>query len=88
MTEEVQLLDFPCQFPIKVMGRATDTFQAEVIDVLARHVPDEDQEDLSTQDSSYGRFVSITVVIRARSREQLDGLYRALNDLDSVLMTL
>lgn len=88
MSDEEQLLEFPCQFPVKVMGRATEDFQAQVTEVLARHVPERDQEDLTTQDSSAGRFVSVTLVIRARSREQLDGLYRELNDLDSVLMTL
>lgn len=88
MTEEVQLLEFPCEFPVKVMGRASKTFQAEVTEVLDRHVPEEDQEGLTTQGSSAGRFVSITLVIRARSRAQLDNLYQALNDLDSVLMTL
>lgn len=88
MTEEVRLLEFPCEFPVKVMGRASKTFQAEVTEVLDRHVPAEDQEGLTTQGSSAGRFVSITLVIRARSRAQLDNLYQALNDLDSVLMTL
>lgn len=87
MSDE-QLLEFPCRFPIKVMGRASEAFQAEVTEVLARHVPEEDREDLTTLDSSAGRFVSITLVIRARSRKQLDELYRELNGLDSVLMTL
>lgn len=88
MDEKKQLLEFPCEFPVKVMGHASETFQAEVTEVLSRHVPDEDQAGLSTLGSSAGRFVSITLVIRARSRDQLDALYRELNDLDSVLMTL
>jgi putative lipoic acid-binding regulatory protein len=88
MSENVQLLEFPCEFPIKVMGRASDAFRAEVTEVLARHVPDEDQAGLTTQGSSAGRFVSITLTIRARSREQIDHLYKELNGLESVLMTL
>lgn len=88
MSEDRQLLEFPCEFPVKVMGRASGEFHEAVREVVARHVPEEDQQELSTQDSSAGRFVSITVVIRARSRQQLDDLYRELNDLDLVLMTL
>lgn len=87
MSEE-HLLEFPCRFPIKVMGHASESFETEVAEVMARHVPEEDREDLTTLDSSAGRFVSITLVIRARSRQQLDDLYRELNGLDSVLMTL
>lgn len=87
MSEE-QLLSFPCEFPVKVMGRDSGDFHEAVQTVVDRHVPAEDQRDRSTQGSSAGRFVSITVVIEARSREQLDGLYRELNDLDIVLMTL
>lgn len=88
MSEQAQPLEFPCEFPIKVMGRASDTFRTEVTEILSRHVPDEDQAALTTQDSSAGRFVSITLTIRARSREQLDHLYQDLNGLESVLMTL
>lgn len=88
MSDKDQLLEFPCEFPVKVMGPDSDSFRAEVAEVLARHVPDEDQAGLTTQGSSAGRFVSITLTIRARSREQIDHLYRELNGLDSVLMTL
>lgn len=88
MSDEKQILSFPCEFPVKVMGRASGEFHEAVREVVSRHVPREDLEDMSTQDSSAGRFVSVTVVIRARSREQLDDLYRELNALDLVLMTL
>lgn len=88
MNQKEQLIEFPCEFPVKVMGHASEAFRDEVTEVLSRHVPEEDQAGLTTQDSSAGRFVSITLVIRARSRKQLDGLYRELNELDSVLMTL
>lgn len=88
MSDEERILTFPCEFPVKVMGRSSGEFHEAVREVVARHVPAEDQQDLTTQDSSAGRFVSITVVIRARSRDQLDRLYQDLNDLDLVLMTL
>lgn len=88
MTDEEQILSFPCEFPIKVMGRSTGEFEETVREVVGRHVPVADQQGLTTQDSRAGRFVSITVVIQARSREQLDRLYEDLNALESVLVTL
>jgi len=81
-------LSFPCRFPIKIMGRADSAFRRAVLDVLSLHAPEIDEGDLSYRDSRDGNFLSITVEIEATSREQLDGLYQALNDSDDVLMTL
>lgn len=83
-----QLLEFPCTFPVKVMGRADSEFRRSVLDIVRRHAPEVSEADVRCQDSSRGRFISITVEIRAQSREQLDALYRELNGHESVLMTL
>lgn len=85
---KIQLLEFPCTFPVKVMGRADSEFRRAVLAIVRRHAPEVSEEDLRYQDSSRGRFISITVEIEAQSREQLDALYRELNGHDAVLMTL
>lgn len=85
---KIQLLEFPCTFPVKVMGRADSEFRRSVLAIVQRHAPEVSEEDLRYQDSSRGRFISITVEIEAQSREQLDALYRELNGHDAVLMTL
>lgn len=87
MTEE-SLLEFPCEFPIKVMGRDTDEFHELVDEVVQMHVDAQDRLDTQKRESRGGRFISVTVRIRARSREQLDAIYRAFTDSRHVLMAL
>lgn len=83
-----QLLEFPCEFPIKAMGHADTDFAEQVWGIVTRHAPDTPTEQLRTTPSRKGRFVSVTVTIQARSRAQLDAIYQELNDHDRVLMTL
>jgi len=83
-----KLLRFPCDFPIKVMGRDEGDFEAEVIAILERHIGDLDKAKVDTRPSSSGKFLSVTVVFRAESQEQLDAIYRALTDHEQVLFCL
>lgn len=82
------LLDFPCDFPIKAMGRSDGELQSVVAEIISRHVPDISKEAFSTAASRRGRFVSITVNVRATSKEQLDRIYQDLTDSEHVLMAL
>lgn len=89
MSDETDtLLEFPCEFPIKAMGHADADFAEQVWAIVVRHAPETPTEQLRTTASRKGRFVSVTVTIEATSREQLDAIYRELNDHDRVLMTL
>lgn len=87
MSEE-SLLEFPCDFPIKIMGQATDQFAQEIIAVVLRHAPDFDPTSVEMRASSARRYVSLTVTIRAQSREQLDNLYREISGHPLVAMAL
>lgn len=73
-----QLLDFPVDFPIKVMGRRTDAFAREVIDCVLAHQPDFDPSGVEMRVSSGGAWLSLTVVVSAQSRAQLQALYEDL----------
>ncbi|HEY5632515.1 MAG TPA: DUF493 family protein [Burkholderiaceae bacterium] len=73
-----QLLDFPADFPLKIMGRSVDGFAQAVAGVVAAHVPDFDPASIELKASSRGTYLSLTVVVRARSRAQLEALYREL----------
>lgn len=73
-----QLLDFPVDFPIKVMGRRTDEFAREVIDRVLAHQPDFDPSGVEMRASSGGAWLSLTVVVSAQSRAQLQALYEDL----------
>ena len=86
--EPQSLLTFPCVFPIKVMGRREDGFAQVVSEVVLRHAPDFHPETLEMRTSKNGRYLSITVNLNARSREQLDGLYSELSKHPMVMMVL
>ena len=81
-------LTFPCTFPIKVMGRREDGFAQAVSEVVMRHAPDFHPVTMEMRSSKQGRYLSLTVTINARSREQLDGLYTELTRHPMVIMVL
>lgn len=85
---EGSLLDFPCDFPIKVMGRKAPGFAQAVTDIVRRHAPDFDPATVEMRPSRQGRYLSVTCVVRATSREQLDALYQELCDHPAVVMVL
>jgi len=82
------VLAFPCDFPIKIMGRTQMGFAQAVIEVVHRHAPDFDAATLEMRPSREGKYLSLTCTIRAKSREQLDALYRELCDHPMVTMVL
>ncbi|HZX23375.1 MAG TPA: DUF493 domain-containing protein [Woeseiaceae bacterium] len=86
---EDSLLEFPCDFPIKIMGRdEEDDFRSEAVAIVEAEVGPLPDGAVSTQPSRNGRFLSVTVTVRAESREQLDSLYRRLSDHERVLVVL
>jgi putative lipoic acid-binding regulatory protein len=82
------LLTFPCEFPLKVMGRREDGFAQGVSDIVQRHVEDFAPAALEMRASRNARFLSLTATITARSRGQLDALYRELSAHPLVLIVL
>jgi len=87
MTEET-LLEFPCAFPIKVMGRMQEDFAQTMLDIVLRHAPDFDAATVEMRTSSGGKYLSLTCTIRATSKAQLDALYRELSGHPLVSMAL
>lgn len=73
-----ELLTFPTDFPIKVMGARVDDFAQAIVAVIRRHAPDFDEARLEMRSSRQGNYLGLTATIRATSREQLDALYREL----------
>nr|WP_296751535.1 DUF493 domain-containing protein [Thioalkalivibrio sp.] len=89
MTEEREtLLQFPCRFPIKVMGEAHAEFFADVEACIARHLPERDAVDIVHRASRGGKYVGVTITLTATSQEQVDTLYRALGQCARVRMVL
>jgi len=87
MSDET-LLKFPCEFPIKVLGKAGLEFQATVLSIIRKHVPDLSEGAVSTRHSENENYVSVTVTINAQNQEQLDAIYQDLSDHEDVMIAL
>jgi uncharacterized protein len=83
-----ELFQFPCEFPIKVMGRDSESFRTLTLAIVERHAGSLAPESISERASSKGRFLSLTYTIRAESRAQLDRIYQDLTDSGVVLVAL
>lgn len=81
-------LRFPCDFPIKAFGEDCGEFDAVVMDLVREHAPEVTADDMIVRASSAGRYLAVTVTIRARSRGQLDAIYQALTADERVLFAL
>jgi putative lipoic acid-binding regulatory protein len=79
MSATPSLLEFPCDFPVKVMGAAVEGFAQTMADVVCRHAPDFDPTSIEMRPSKAGNYLSVTCTIRAVSQAQLDALYRELS---------
>jgi uncharacterized protein len=81
-------LAFPCRFDIKAMGRAGPDFAARVTQIVARHTPEADMIATHARSSRDDNYLSVTLTITARSRDQLDAIYRELTACAEVLIAL
>lgn len=86
--EVESLLQFPCEFPIKIMGKTQDNFAQAILEVVTRHAPDFDGRTMEMRSSRTAKYLSLTCTINATSREQLDDLYRELSKHEMVVMVL
>jgi uncharacterized protein len=87
-SESAPLLQFPTDYPIKVLGPPTDEFRARVHAILLKHAPDLDPQQVTERLSSNGRFVAISYLIVAQSREQVTALALDLKICPDVLMII
>ncbi len=88
MTDADDLFQFPCEFPIKVMGRDSESFRSLTLAIVERHAGPLAAGSISERLSSKGRFLALTYTIRAESRAQLDRIYQELTDSGVVLVSL
>lgn len=86
--EQESPLQFPCDFPIKAMGKTGCNLDITVVEIVRRHAPDLAEGAVHTRDSRQGNYIAVTVTVRATSREQLDAIYQDLVDHDDVIMAL
>ena len=82
------VFNFPCQFPIKILGLKSEGFAATVLEIVGRHATGIKPASINNRLSKGGKYISITVTITARSQNQLDKIYQDLSDCQDVLMAL
>ena len=88
MIADTPLADYPCDFPVKILGHTRAGFAQAILEIVRRHAPDFDGSSMEMKSSKRGKYLSLTCVVRATSREQLDRLYRELCDHPMVVMVL
>jgi len=88
ISSEDSLIEYPSDFPIKVMGRAHPEFAQVLTEVVLQFDPDFDAASVEMRPSKGGNYLGLTFTVRATSREQLDGLYRALHGHPMVAIVL
>ena len=83
-----ELLQFPCEFPIKVMGRDSESFRSLTLAIVETHAGPLESGRISERPSAKGNFIALTYTIEAQSRQQLDAIYQELTDSGVVLVAL
>jgi uncharacterized protein len=85
---EQSLIEYPCHFPIKVMGAQVDGFEAAVTHVARQFDPHFDEQNMERRPSKGGKYLGLTISVYVTSREQLDELYRTLTSHPMVKIVL
>ena len=92
MTEQEQQdapkIEFPCQYPIKVVGRAAPDYQQFVIDIIQKHAADLDLDTVKLQPSRHGNFCSVRFTITATGVDQLEAIFEELKASGRVTMVI
>ncbi|OWY26966.1 DUF493 family protein [Herbaspirillum robiniae] len=88
ISAEESLIEYPSDFPIKVVGIMRDEFAQTIVELVVEHDPEFHAGKIEMRPSSQGKYLSLTLTIRATSRTQLDNLYRALSSHELVKFVL
>ena len=88
MSEQDALIEFPCDFPIKVMGEMRDNFSETIVAEIRKQLPDFDSSKVEMRASTGGKYISLTCTVHVTSKSQLDDIYRALTAHPMVKITL
>ena len=81
-------IKFPCTFPIKAMGLSGHDIQVLATEIVARHYPELETDNISSRPSHGNKYISVTLTITASSREQLDAIYYDLTACEQIIMAL
>lgn len=82
------LIDFPCSFPIKIIGINSGEFIDEIVKVTKKHFPDFNRENLSEKVSQNASYLAVTVTVIADNQSMLDAYYQDIVKITGIKMVL
>lgn len=88
ISPEESLIEYPSDFPIKVVGITHDAFAESIVAMVIEHDPEFHAGKVEMRPSTQGKYLSLTLTVRATSRTQLDNIYRALSTHEMVKFVL
>jgi putative lipoic acid-binding regulatory protein len=88
MEKESVQIEFPCRYPIKIMGLDENGFSEAIIEIIRLHAPELNDEDISFRPSRHGRYLAVNVTILAKGVEQLQNIFDDLKASGRVAMVL
>ena len=88
MTNKKTLIEFPCLFPIKIIGNNTPNFENEIINIAQEHDPSLMRNQVRTQLSNEGKYRSLSITVNVQDQQSLDALYQALTKHPEIKMVL
>jgi putative lipoic acid-binding regulatory protein len=82
------LLEFPCHFPLKVIGKNVEEFELQVMRIMQKHVTEADTAQCRRRFSAGNKYLALTISFIAQSQGQLEAIYKELQSLELVQFTL
>lgn len=86
--DEQTLLQFPCEFVIKIFGLASEKFEIEALTIIHKHITQLRENAIRSRASKDGKYLALSITLPVESKEQLDNLYRELSANPQILMVL
>lgn len=86
--KEESLIEYPCQFPIKIVGLYASDYREKILGLVRVHAPDLNNEQVKERYSKNKKYLSLGITVHAQSREQLDAIYRTLTTCEDVAWVL
>lgn len=86
--KEESLIQFPCDFTLKIMGKTEGDFEKCAIDIIKKHFPKTDDDKIQKRFSKDNHYLSLSITVYAHSKMQLDAVYQELSSTKEILMVL
>lgn len=88
MTDNPSLMEFPCEFPLKIIGKNSAAFATDAINITRKHFPDISDNSIRSQPSKQSSYLAITVTVHALDQASIDALYLELTQHPDIKMVL